>query len=110
MKKFNFIVIALLLITGCGGLGDAKKVLKNEKTSSTDEFLVKKKEPLVLPPDFDKLPLPQSQKNTTSLSKEKDKIKEILNVNENNIKDKKTSSSIEESIIEKIKWNEGITY
>ena len=95
MKKFNFIVIALLLITGCGGLGDAKKVLKNEKTSSTDEFLVKKKEPLVLPPDFDKLPLPQSQK--------KDKIKEILNVNENNIKDKKTSSSIEESIIEKIK-------
>ena len=57
MKKFKYIFPILFLISACGGLSDAKKVLKNEKVITTDEFLVKKKEPLILPPEFDKLPV-----------------------------------------------------
>ena len=37
--------------------------LRNEKINSTDEFLVKKKDPLILPPDFDKIPTPGAMSN-----------------------------------------------
>ena len=62
---------------------------------------VKKREPLVLPPDYNEIPKPGSieekQKN------EKDKIKEILKVpNDQNLK-KNKSSNIEESILDKIR-------
>ena len=90
------------MLSGCGGLSDAKKVLKNQKINSTDEFLVKKKEPLVLPPDFDKLPEPGTE-NINSTIREKDKIKKILKAGEINSKEVKTSSSLEETIIEKIR-------
>ena len=35
-----------------------EKVLRNEKIKTTDEFLVEKRDPLVFPPDFDKIPEP----------------------------------------------------
>ena len=55
----------MLLITflhSCSGASDAAKVLKNEKITNTDEFLVKKRDPLVLPPEFETLPKPNSVK------------------------------------------------
>ena len=48
---------------------EAGKVLKNEKISTTDEFLVKKRQPLILPPDYDKIPEP----NTINKKKERNK-------------------------------------
>ena len=103
MKKFNCLILILFLTSVCGGLGDAKKVLKNQKISNTDEFLVKKKEPLVLPPDYDKLPMPNSKKSQKSSNKEREKIRKILNIEKNDINQKKSSSSLEETIIEKIR-------
>ena len=44
--------------------GDARKVLRNEKIKTTDEFLVKKREPLVLPPDYRKYLNQESLKKT----------------------------------------------
>ena len=41
-------------------MDDASKVLRNEKIKTTDEFLVKKREPLVLPPDYRTIPEPGS--------------------------------------------------
>ena len=56
---------------------EAGKVLKNEKISTTDEFLVKKRQPLILPPDYDKIPEP----NTINKKKKRiDKIKKIFKV------------------------------
>ena len=64
------------------------------------EFLVKKKQPLVLPPDFDKLPAPDSKENKEI--NENDKIKEILKAPKelNNVSGK---SSLEESVLNKIR-------
>ena len=42
MKKVGFIFIIFISLTSCSGMSDAKKVLKNEKVNTTDEFLVKK--------------------------------------------------------------------
>ena len=104
MKNFRLILIIFLLVSACTNLDEAKKVLKNEKTSSTDEFLVKKKEPLTLPPDFDKLPLPNSISGNkdNSLSNE-EKIKKILTSEEENLSESGNSSNLEETIIKQIR-------
>ena len=51
MKNFKFLLILIFVLTSCSGLQDVGKVLRNEKIRTTDEFLVKKRNPLVLPPD-----------------------------------------------------------
>ena len=98
MKKIYIIFIFYFLLANCGGLDDAKKVLRNEKIKSTDEFLVKKKDPLVLPPDYKNIPKPGEN---TLTKKDDQKIKNILKVEEEET-DKKNSSSVEDSILKKI--------
>ena len=104
MKNFVFILIIFFFATACTNFNEARKVLKNEKTNSTDEFLVKKKEPLTLPPDYDKLPLPNSisKSDNGSLSDE-EKIKKILRLEEENLSENNNSSSLEENIIKQIR-------
>ena len=99
-KKFLIILVPIFLYS-CQGLSDAKKVMENQKVISTDEFLVKKKNPLVLPPDFEKIPEPGTLKQDKK--SEKQKLEKILNVeiNENNIKDEASSS--EQSILNQIR-------
>ena len=101
MKNKFWILIILIGIVSCGGLNDAKKVLRNEKISNTDEFLIQKKDPLVLPPDYEKIPEP----GTVVKKKvdEKDKIRKILNSYKKDNISKNQSSSTEESILEKIR-------
>ena len=99
MKIFYFIFI-IIFFSGCGTLKDAGKVLRNEKVSTTDEFLIKKRKPLVLPPDYNEIPEPGS----TAIDEKDDNqnIKKILKAPE--IEDnQKQSSSIEESILKNIR-------
>ena len=42
MKKITLVALALLILNSCGGFKEAGKVLRNEKTRTTDEFFVKK--------------------------------------------------------------------
>ncbi len=94
----------MLLITflhSCGGASDAAKVLKNEKITNTDEFLVKKRDPLVLPPEFETLPKPNSVKN--SKKNESNEINKILQIPEEQSSTPNKNSSVEDSIIEKIR-------
>ena len=58
MKKFILFILILPILSSCDTMKEAGKVLRNEKVNTTDEFLVKKREPLVLPPDYEKLPQP----------------------------------------------------
>ena len=100
MRNINLSLVFVLFLTSCGGLNDAGKVLRNEKVKSTDEFLVKKRAPLVLRPDYDKIPKPGSKEQIQS--NEQENIKSILKVPkvENN---DNASSSTEESLLEKIR-------
>ena len=101
MKKIKFLIILIFLLTSCSSLDEAGKVLKNEKIRTTDEFLVKKRDPLVLPPDYKEIPEPGTL-NEKKRSEE-DNIKKILNVNNESKSRAKSSTSTEESIIEKIR-------
>ena len=61
-KKTVFFMLMIFLLVSCGGSWDSvKRGLTGQKSKSTDEFLVQKKDPLILPPDFDKLPTPDER-------------------------------------------------
>ena len=80
MKSINKLLIIftmLIILNACGGLSDAGKVLRNEKTRTTDEFLVKKRDPLILPPDYSKLPKSQNSNNSKASSVEQLIIEKI---------------------------------
>mgnify|MGYP000885785929 FL=1 len=100
MKNIVFPIIVFIALVSCSNLQEAGKVLRNEKTKTTDEFLVKKKEPLIMPPDLDKIPEPESLKNKKE--NEEEKIKKILKVPETSVKKNNSNSSTEELIIDKI--------
>lgn len=100
MNKNNFILIILFLLTSCNGLKEAGKVFRNEKITTTDEFLVKKRNPLVLPPNYDELPVPGSIK--AAKENQEEKIKKILKAPEIQ-KTKKSLTSVEKSILNKIR-------
>ena len=104
MKKINktilYFVLTLFLYS-CNTVSDAGKTLRNEKTRTTDEFLVKKRQPLSLPPDYKTLPEPGS--NTLNKdNNSKNGISKILKIKEKQAI-KKGSSSVEQSIINEIR-------
>ena len=100
MKNILFSIIVLAFLVSCSNLSEAGKVLRNEKTNTNDEFLVKKKEPLIMPPDLDKIPEPESLKN--SKENEEEKIKKILKIPKSSGVKNNSNSSTENSIIDKI--------
>ncbi len=57
MKKNNIFLILfmMLAVTSCQSV---KNALSGVRQENSDEFLVQKKNPLVLPPDFTDLPKP----------------------------------------------------
>ena len=102
--KFSKLLLLLLFLYSCGSVGEA---LQGKKRSDQgDEFLIDKKNPLVLPPDFDKLPEPgeANVKPTTIIENDQSNIKNLLkNSNDQSISNTSESTSIESSILKKIK-------
>ena len=105
MKIINNILKILtvsLLLSSCSGALDGFKLKK--KSTSGDEFLIQKKDPLVLPPDFSKLPNPENEIEETD--KEESQV-EIVFKNDNSKNDENndpnsSSAGLEKSILKKI--------
>ena len=101
-KNFIFIFIFIFL-SNCQGLDNFKKAMTGQKVNTTDEFLIKKKDPLILPPQYDKLPLP---KNSDFQEKEENAVKSILKTDKNSETKKSSSmSSLEKKILEELRKN-----
>ena len=104
-KKIIILLFSILFLFSCSG---AKDVLQGKKRSDTsDEFLVEKKNPLIVPPDINELPVPLDQEEQDQANNQEDiDIKKVL-INEEN-QDTNTESnngnqnSLEESILERI--------
>ena len=106
MEIFKKLILLsfIFLIISCGTL---KEGFKNQKKNNTDEFLVEKKSPLIMPPDYNELPKPNTLDNEAE--SEENSIKSLVTNEENivgksNVKNSE-SKGIEESLLEKIKNN-----
>ena len=76
----------------------------NQRKNSSDEFLVEKKSPLVLPPEYNDLLEPND--SAENLDTENKKIKEILINSDTDIDNKEFSDGdFEDKLIKKIKKN-----
>ena len=95
IKNLIFLILIFLLFSKCGAFNEKNRQNKSE------EFLVEKKSPLVLPPEFEKLPVPNSQ-----IEEQNENIKDlIISKDVENIEineDLNTSGSLQESVIKKI--------
>ena len=100
-KKIIFLFGLFFLITSCSDtLSSVKRGLTGEKELATDEFLVQKKDPLIMPPDFENLPTPdekESKETVKVLSFEETMTDESLS------EDAISSNTPEMSILKKIK-------
>ena len=103
--KLIFTFVIILLLNNCTEL---KNIVTNTKEASGEEFLVIKKQPLTIPPDFDKIPVPISEENleevdqiTISESEIENLLKDISSKSKA-INDDKISEDLENSILQKI--------
>ena len=91
----RFIYNTLLILTlsaflfSCGGFKLQKKA------TSGEEFLIEKKDPLVLPPDFSKLPKPKEQPETID---EDISIKSIFDKEQNSSEEDNNQNSSKSNI------------
>ena len=103
-KKIKFCTLGflfLLILNSCSGITGSKK-------ENNDEFLVQKKSPLLMPPNYNELPNPKLESNTETFEKNSD-IKELIvnsDQNKNSSSDKdEPSKNFEKLFLEKIKKN-----
>ena len=102
--KLTIIIISILVLNSCGTIREG---FSSQKKNSIDEFLVEKKSPLVMPPNFSELPLPQQTNQATENEKITD-IKSLLTDNKDTDLDNQNTNqntNFENSILEKIKNN-----
>ena len=102
MKQFKFYIFLIVAIffSSCVTI---KEGFVNQKKNNSDEFLVEKKSPLVMPPDYNELPIPNEEN-----IKESTEIKSLISKSKNGEIKKNSdekNSSFEVSILEKIKSN-----
>ena len=104
IKNISIIFILSILLLSCQSTKDA---FQGKKRSSTnEEFLVKKKQPLTVPPDISKLPVPSSEnQEETGIREDELEVKEILDISagdQSNENSSENSTSLEQSILKKI--------
>ena len=84
-------------MTSCANV---KETLTLQKKRGVDEFLIEKKNPLVLPPDFSKLPVPRDKNEIED--KENIDLSKVLDQSKNS-KEIKEPSNLEKSISDLLK-------
>ena len=104
-NKLTILIIIFfsILLYSCQS---AKEALEGKKRSEqSDEFLVEKKNPLAMPPDYEKLPTPGNQEVSPETFSDNEEVKDLLNVQDSNKIDSNNDANeadIESSIIKKI--------
>ena len=110
MKKNNYPIFLLIFMFLASGCADVKKGFSGKSIDEGQEFLVIKKNPLVVPPDFEKMPLPKNEiDKTNSVKSENDQVSEfrkLFKTKDENIdvsNSRESTGDLEKKIIDKIK-------
>ena len=106
MKKISLISLFAIVFFIFQSCQTVKEGLTSQKKKSTDEFLVEKKSPLVMPPDFNELPLPKISENIEEEENESgNNIEKLISNNDSPESSEVQDKNFENLIIEKIKQN-----
>ena len=101
MNKNYFFLIILFFLSSCQNVKDA---LSGKKYENSDEFLVIKKNPLVLPPNFNDLPTPKDVVDKTQIENLENEIEDLISsIKDNDEVTELSSSDTESFVLEKIK-------
>tara|TARA_Y100000590_G_scaffold232780_1_gene262195 strand:+ start:1263 stop:1577 length:315 start_codon:yes stop_codon:yes gene_type:complete len=99
-KRIIFIFLIFFILASCADTFDSvKRGLTGSKGDSADEFLVKKKDPLILPPDYENLPTPDER---VEAEEENLIFKNTLETETETESSSSDSGSVENSILKKI--------
>ena len=104
MKKIKVMLFLTIVFFTFQSCQTVKEGFTSQKKKSTDEFLVEKKSPLVMPPDFNELPLPKISENIEENEPENN-IEKLISNNNSSESSGVQDKNFENSIIEKIKQN-----
>ena len=92
------------------GCQDVKKGFSGKNIDQGEEFLVIKKNPLVVPPDFEKMPIPKNEIDKTKSIKvennqesEFEKLLQTQDQNLDTLDSNENTGDLEKKIIDKIK-------
>ena len=99
--KFTTYLCIFFLVASCGAVREG---FSNQKKDNTDEFLVKKKSPLVLPPDYDQLPIPNQEIDNEN--KDDNKVEKLISkdTKTKNLENEETSNTnFENFVLDQIK-------
>ena len=103
--KISILLYFILALSSCGAM---KEGFTNQKKNSSDEFLVQKKSPLVMPPEYGKLPVPNQEVDEAKNSNDT-QIKKLLlskdDLDEKSNEKSDASNSLKKKLLEKIKKN-----
>ena len=107
MKKIRIFLIFNLMFILLASCGTVKEGFSLQKKDNSDEFLVEKKSPLLMPPNFNELPIPKSE---SILENDKnDEIKKLIKKSDknssNSVSSTNNNSTFEELLLDKIKNN-----
>ena len=110
MKKNNHLIFLLIFCFLVSGCQDVKKGFSGKNIDQGEEFLVIKKNPLVVPPDFEKMPIPKNEIDKTKSIKvennqgsEFEKLIKTQDQNLDILDSKENTGDLEKKIIDKIK-------
>ena len=106
MKKIKLMLFLTIVFFNFQSCQTVKEGFTSQKKKSTDEFLVEKKSPLVMPPDFNELPLPKISENIEEEENESgNNIEKLISNNNSPEISEAQDKNFENLIIEKINQN-----
>jgi hypothetical protein len=103
MKKIFLFIFLIIFLNSCQSVSEGFTL---KKKNNADEFLVEKKNPLVLPPNYNDLPTPRDVNSSDQDDIENFEVTIKKSSSKKNVNKKIQPSSTEESILKNIKKDE----
>ena len=102
IKSSLLIIFSTILISSCGSV---QKAFDPQNKNTSEEFLVEKKSPLSMPPNFEELPIPSNEKVNKEI--QINNIESLITEKSNNekLETLETDKDFEQLILDKIKNN-----
>ena len=102
-KLFILLCLFFFSFSSCTSI---KNALTGKKAENSDEFLIKKKNPLILPPDYEDLPVPKDESLDDSEEDETD-VEELIGIynDDQDSLDSESFESNEQFVLDNINEN-----